>query len=314
MKWSNVKKLSKTFFIDWKEFSLSVAVGRFARDCPLFPWEKRRTFYEKQVCAYLERKYGHIIENAADEPERPIAEPVIWVMWWQGENAMPPLVRACYLRLKKVAEKKIILITKDNVHDYIDIPQFIFDKYNHGFLMTAHLSDIIRVLLLWKYGGLWIDATVYIDRIPNEVFLKDFFTLYAPELFPNYISRGKWATFFMYANTVNQKMFRVLYDLFLAYWEEHSKIIDYLLFDYFINIISLHYKSVEKSIASLPINKEYYNLNLNINAAYDYITARNMLKKSSLQKLTYKKVFQLTTENGAETNYARILSARFGSE
>ena len=43
----------------------------------------------------------------------------VWVFWWQGEDQMPELVKKCYQSLKRqLYDKKIVLITKDNINDY----------------------------------------------------------------------------------------------------------------------------------------------------------------------------------------------------
>lgn len=58
----------------------------------------------------------------------------------------------------------VILITIDNYQNYIDVDQEILRKFNEGILLPAIFADLIRLKLLAVYGGLWIDATIYLTE------------------------------------------------------------------------------------------------------------------------------------------------------
>lgn len=69
---------------------------------------------------------------------------------------MPEIVKMCYRTQVKYAESnntKIILLSKDNICDYINIPQVILDKVERKIITLTHFSDIIRIYLLEQYGG-----------------------------------------------------------------------------------------------------------------------------------------------------------------
>ena len=108
----------------------------------------------------------------------PAYEPItgsspIWTCWWQGKNFAPELIKACWnsWKLHVPLEMEIVVITKDNYSEYIEIPEYVLDKVNNGSISLATLSDIIRHSLLYKYGGMWLDATIYMnDDIPIDVF------------------------------------------------------------------------------------------------------------------------------------------------
>ena len=70
----------------------------------------------------------------------------------------------------------VILITIDNYQSYIDIDQEILRKFNEGILFPAILADLIRLKLLAVYGGVWIDATIYLtEDLNDDYFNKQFF-------------------------------------------------------------------------------------------------------------------------------------------
>ena len=61
------------------------------------------------------------------------------------------------------------ILTKDNFKEYIDIPDYVLEKYEHGLILPAHLSDIVRCCLLYKYGGVWLDSTILMcGPMPGE--------------------------------------------------------------------------------------------------------------------------------------------------
>ncbi|GET13950.1 capsular polysaccharide synthesis protein [Ligilactobacillus agilis] len=87
---------------------------------------------------------------------------VIWWSWLQGENEAPELAKVCLESLRRnFPEYKIVVITNDNLGDYIELPQIILDKFNAGWIQGAQFADIIRLNLLAKHGGIWMDATVF---------------------------------------------------------------------------------------------------------------------------------------------------------
>ena len=216
----------------------------------------------------------------------------IWVMWWQGVEGMPPIVRACWNQLNKVSSShKIILITKENWRNYIQLPNYIIEKVNKGKITLTHFSDIIRIYLLNYYGGLWIDATVWVEDLPYYCFNNRLFTLHGPGMFPDFISRGEWVPFFLGTNERNYKLFSNINIILLNYWEKHNVLIDYLLIDYLIFLIYNNNNDIFQDINSLKINKDFYILNSCINNTYVENDFEEMMKKSPLQKLSYKNKF-----------------------
>ena len=87
---------------------------------------------------------------------------IIWWCWLQGEDNAPAICKACLNSLRKYfAEYKIIVVTEQNMYDYVHLPHYILEKYEKGIIDNAHFSDILRTSLLVEYGGVWIDSTVY---------------------------------------------------------------------------------------------------------------------------------------------------------
>ncbi|WP_217152084.1 capsular polysaccharide synthesis protein [Klebsiella pneumoniae] len=89
---------------------------------------------------------------------------VIWTAWFQGCSDLPPLIFKCIDSFTKIQNRKVIVIDKNNYSDYIQLPVTIVDKFNKGMISYTAFSEIIRISLLAEYGGLWLDATIFIDK------------------------------------------------------------------------------------------------------------------------------------------------------
>ena len=43
----------------------------------------------------------------------------------------------------------------------MELPGYIVEKWGKGQIPAALFSDLLRLQLLIKYGGMWIDSTVF---------------------------------------------------------------------------------------------------------------------------------------------------------
>lgn len=57
----------------------------------------------------------------------------IWVLWWQGMENAPELIKICMNNKKKhIKGREIIILTKDNLKKYVQLPGYILYKFNSG--------------------------------------------------------------------------------------------------------------------------------------------------------------------------------------
>lgn len=82
---------------------------------------------------------------------------IIWVLWFQGFNEAPDLVRRC-LRSWSVRnpEWEVILLNRQSISRYAD-----FDPADYPCLGPSQQSDLLRLGLLARHGGVWADATTF---------------------------------------------------------------------------------------------------------------------------------------------------------
>ena len=215
----------------------------------------------RMVLSYLEKEYGQIFLKYKNEKKTLIfkntiiSELPIWICWFDGIEKAPPLVQRCINSIYEHANgHPVNFITWDTVFNYIEIPFYIKEKVLKKEMSYAHYSDIIRIFLLEKYGGIWLDATIYcIKDIPDEYFRYQFFSCKSNLPTPGCVSNNRWTTFCLGGYKENV-LFQCLKTFYLEYWKREKHAIDYLFFD---DAIELAYKllpEVRKEIELVPQN------------------------------------------------------------
>lgn len=262
---SRLAQIITSFFNDVRYFSLKLAVIRlFESFFSLLKINKLSKKLcnkkNKYIINYLTNKYGHIFINYNNKNTNPleyedVSKAPIWICWLDGIDNSPKLVQKCYKSILKCSgEHPVNLITWDNYSNYVSIPNCILDRINHHQMLPAHFSDVLRVCLLAKYGGLWLDLTIYCTKlIPIEYFKYDFFTCKSPPKDINCVSKMRWTTFCL-GSKPNNLLFLALQEFFFEYWKNEPYAIDYLFFDDAIEMARCLMPKVFKMINEVPIN------------------------------------------------------------
>lgn len=129
----------------------------------------------------LEKEYSDKIakiEKKYKEEIRPKEVRKVWICWFQGMEGAPEIVKRCYASVEKnITDREIILLTEKNYREYVTFPEEIQNKIDCGKIKGAHMSDLLRLELLQRYGGTWIDATVFCTSktIPTYMLDSDLF-------------------------------------------------------------------------------------------------------------------------------------------
>jgi len=202
-----------------------------------WPWRSR-----------LERRRvrGRAIREAAEEYLRPYvpadipegrpdhAEPRrVFSLWLQGEAQAPPIVQACLQSIRAKAGAEVIVLDGRSVFDWIDLPESVVRKWREGKIRPAHFADICRVDLLYRWGGVWMDATDYLDApLPEWLWELDFFVYQGGDLVSGAYA-GIQNCFIRGARGAS--LLEAWREAILSYWEQEDAAVDYfvhqLLFD-----------------------------------------------------------------------------------
>lgn len=122
-------------------------------------------FFQALKCLFVGRKARQFEPKYYPEKERVIRvsrgvakryDPIPKLVWlyWEDEST-PSYIKHIIEHNKQVnQEYEFRLLNKDTYLQYL--PDVVF-KAN---MPVANKTDVIRLELLWRYGGIWIDATV----------------------------------------------------------------------------------------------------------------------------------------------------------
>lgn len=281
----------------------------------------RRFNFSKQYVAakkhaiikdYLRSKYAKIIQNIKSQ-QQVIDTKIedtspIWICWWDGEEQMPALTRACYQSVCKYANKQpVILITKYNYQEYVTIPAEITEKVKSKLITLTHFSDILRMCLLYENGGIWLDATIYLTQDMPSYAQKNFTTIKHPPS-GTFVSNCLWSGFCI-GGGKHHPLFTFMRAMLFDYWKKETSLIDYYLIDYLISLAYEQLPSVNQSIQGVPHNNiQLYALQQNLNNAFDNTLLDEYTSDTFIHKLRWKGQLSTKTEDGKPTFYGHILS------
>ena len=264
----------------------------------------------KLTKAYIMRKYGYIIREAKNIslPETLIDNACcVWIFWWQGEARAPELVQNCINSIRKYSSShKVIVISSSNYAKYIDLSNIILDKVHSGQISLTHLSDLVRCKLLWKYGGIWCDATILMtSTFDNSIFQYPFYSIkhdlsFIPQLEIE-PSHCRWRSFFL-ASAQGNRIFQIISTVLMLWLESNVPLIDYFTIDYLIWLISEQSENIREIIDAVPANNQTtYWLAKNLNHQMDFKTWSEIRSENYLHKLSYKIIIK--NEDGTFYDY-----------
>lgn len=251
------------------------------------PHRRQKAFYNYVVKYCGDSVVTNNISTHIDSENLPI-----WQIWFQGENLAPDIVKLCFKSIDKYANnRRIIRLTEKNIHQYIELPDYILEKYKKGIITHAHLSDIIRVCLLAKHGGTWIDATVLLSNfIPASILNSQFFAFHITKESTwfdchDYLTSASW---FLHSQPNNNLMCSVRNALF-NYWEHEDSIVDYFLI-YFIFkcLVDRNNNLAKEWNSSIKITEDAtHQMQLSFNNSFNSKKLEQIKENSSIHKLTY---------------------------
>lgn len=217
-----------------------------------------RLIVQKKIRKKLYKEYSYILKKYDTFTiNEHVSSNKVWVCWLQGMENAPLLVQRCYHSLKKhMKDREIIVITEHNMHEYVEFPDYILEKLKNGEITRTFFSDILRLELLIKHGGMWIDATVLCtsDNIPECIYNSDLFLyqILKPGRDGHSITISSW----LISAKTNNRILMAAREMIYEYWKKYHYLIDYGLLHIFISIALEYfeedYKKIPKFSNSVP--------------------------------------------------------------
>lgn len=236
----------------------------------------------RKIEPYLMERYAHVLRSKMSDVRGKTLEhehpKVIWWCWLQGIENAPSIVRACYNSLVKgewfiVNGYKVNVIDAENWKEYIELPVFIVKKWEKKQIPPALFSDLLRLELLIKYGGTWIDSTVLCTGVKefnglssssgstSSPSVQEFKRYLDADLFLfQYTKQGSIpvsiSNWFISACS-NNEVLMVLREMLYVYWKDYDCTLDYYIFHLFFAMISKEYP---EPIAAMPYGQSQNSL------------------------------------------------------
>jgi len=270
-----------------------------------FLWRMLR---ERRILAAHKRVAEICAQLVADYTARPVhfdikpkhafsTDRIIWQYWAQGYDDVPETVRQCLDSVDKYAVGYTVVRLSDaNLTDYLDIPDFLQEKRSR--MTFTHFSDILRLMLLKAYGGIWMDATILLSApIPEQYAACDFFVFRRDPAEPHYkYWRNVYAYYFGWSKGFRVNMLSSfivsrkgaepvasLCDLMLLWWQDHDEMPDYFFFQILFDV---YVPSTVCPVVSdtLP---HYWQQSAH-DSAFSLMPREEILKNIPIHKMTYK--------------------------
>lgn len=217
---------------------------------------------------------------------------IIWTLWMQGYENAPELVKSTIDSIRKFAELnnfQFILLEENTIEKYIVFPKLIKEKMDLGVIDYTKISDILRVSLLAKYGGTWVDATIYMkEEFDSSLLLQNYYTIKTggiEDYSPN-ISNNRWKGFFLSGNS---SLFNFTRDFFFEYYSRYDIAVDYLLIDYIFDIAYKYDEKIKNQMLELEkSNPNLFWLESHLGDEFDQKVWDNITETTKVFKTTYK--------------------------
>ena len=237
---------------------------------------------------YLKKKYNSFISGLPTEQgvdiEKQKRNNIIWWCWLQGEEKAPELCKACLASLRKyLPDKEIRIVTLKNYDKYVSFPDYIIDKFQKGIISTTHFSDLLRLELLIKYGGIWIDSSVLCTGYDSKIFDNDFFVFTNRMKDDKAINCSSW---FIIAGAGNQILVATR-DLLMEYWRTHSILGNYYMLHICFKIACEKYPNIWKSVPTFS-NVPPHQMQYILNKDYSINKFNKICSVSRIHKLSQK--------------------------
>lgn len=214
----------------------------------------------------------------------------IWFCWLQGIEDAPDMVKVCLESQKRIFGDRVVILDDKNYKQWVEVPEYVERKYRKGLIPGALFSDILRLELLIRHGGMWIDSTVLVT--PNEESYKGLSIeeIEKSGLFVfRYFKSGKvlgMSNWLIHAKAGNPLLKDIL-NMLLVYWKDFDCTIEYYIFHLFFSVVAKRYPEM---IMRMPKGNSFHAIMLRDRLTMDYNESwwKELTQHVCFHKLNYR--------------------------
>jgi tetratricopeptide (TPR) repeat protein len=265
------------------EAALSVDPEATELDWRLLKKEPQEFQGRRMVARFLEDNLDAIRDRAAKETERTDDKSdTIFALWMQGIENAPPVVQACHRQLIRSTSRPVVYLDATTLPDYVQLPSDI-SAIEMG---MQHRSDLLRIELLARYGGTWLDATCLV-RDDFDDRLKD---LSDSGFFAFAKRKATLSNWLLSVDRPSHYLILMLREALHAYWRRFGRMKRYYDFHYlFEGLVELDpdTRRIWDATPKIPHHRAH-TLQRRKFAPYNEEKFREYIDEAFVQKLTYR--------------------------
>jgi tetratricopeptide (TPR) repeat protein len=204
----------------------------------------------------IRRKVLHFVEDHLTEIRAAAGESLLqggtdrrttlWTYWAQGWDDVPEVVAMCRRRLRDLAGSDVVALDLDSVTALVQIPADLAGLE----LGHAHRSDLLRLELLGRFGGTWIDSTCFVTEDPRPHLAR-----LAKDGFFAFEKAGSTLANWLISCEPDNYLVRMTRSALHAYLREHKEWSYYFLFHYVFESLVLCDEEFGRLWAASPRRK-----------------------------------------------------------
>lgn len=274
----------------------------------------------ERVDEILIERYRHILDENKDrfskanpnsgKPRESAVSRIIWSAWLQGLDNAPEMVNVCLESHKKhLPGYEFRVLDMENYRQWVELPEWVEEKYARGMIPAALFSDVLRVAVLKRYGGVWMDASVLCTGFGNQQLQKQW----------TEVENSRFAVFRYYrkgdrypsglsnwfiAATPDNVVLTSVYDMLTAYWRDYDCTIDYYMMHLFISCALKAFPEMERGMPKL---NSRYSLFLGdaLSRTYSQEAWQELVDHVAIHKLNYRKADEARKNPQSYYNFIR---------
>ena len=174
---------------------------------------------------------------------------------------MTALSQFCYQSiLKNSGGKDVKLVTLEILNEFnISLPDYVLKNLKDGKLSYTNVADLIRIMLLARNKGIYMDLTIYLfKQIDDSFFDLPYISVNSSRIFRTPYNLVKFDTknfgqvYFL--GGTSQRLYKLIEIVMLDYIKKHHKLPFYEFLYYIIEYFYLNDEDIRNKINMLPTN------------------------------------------------------------
>ena len=207
---------------------------------------------------------------------------VVYTYWAQGFDAAPEIVQRCYKRLQERTTGTVIGLDEPAIQNLIKLPDDIEARGIH----PTHRSDLLRLELLARHGGSWLDSTCLVVSDP----LPELSALRKPSGYFAFSKRNTTFATWVMSSVPDHYLVKMLRAALHTYWRHHGKLTEYYVLHHIFEALTLLDDEFGRLWTATPVRmfNEPMVLRWKFAEPYDEAEFQQMVDGCFVHKLSYK--------------------------